>query len=80
MDKMDAIRNLITKKSTRILLRCDYCGRFISLSDFPDKAVNQMVLPDSDYSVETFETYHKDCKRKDDERYRKLWAKLNLKL
>lgn len=37
--------------------RCDICGEFIPFCDFVDEtAVRRLVLPDSEYSVETFET------------------------
>lgn len=38
-------------------IKCDECGRFISTQDLIDgKAVHQFVLPDSEFSVETFES------------------------
>lgn len=38
--------------------RCDICGRFIPYEDFASgDATNIMVLPDSDLSTETWETY-----------------------
>lgn len=37
--------------------KCDVCGRFIGYQDLDNgKAVHQMILPDSDYSSETYET------------------------
>jgi hypothetical protein len=40
--------------------RCDECGRFIALDDFDSGATHCLVLPDSDYTSETYETL---CKR-----------------
>jgi uncharacterized cysteine cluster protein YcgN (CxxCxxCC family) len=36
--------------------RCDVCGRFIALGDFERGAVRNLVYPDSDRTVETWET------------------------
>jgi hypothetical protein len=36
--------------------RCDVCGRFIALEDFDNGAVRRLIYPDSDRSVETWET------------------------
>lgn len=37
--------------------RCDACGQFISMKDFENgTAIRQMSTPDSDYSVESYET------------------------
>lgn len=42
--------------------RCDYCGRFIALESFENgQALRDMVTPDSDYSRESWETYHILC-------------------
>lgn len=43
--------------------RCVYCGRFVSFADVAvyGKAVTRMVTPDSHFTRETYETYHKDC-------------------
>ena len=37
--------------------RCDKCGKFISYDDFSCGAMRIMILPDSDYSQETYETF-----------------------
>ena len=42
--------------------RCDVCGRFIPLDDFPDKATRRLVTPDSDRSSEEWETLCKEHK------------------
>jgi hypothetical protein len=35
--------------------KCDQCGRFISFNDFIEgNAIRKIILPDSDYSIETF--------------------------
>jgi hypothetical protein len=36
--------------------RCDVCGRFIAIQDFTDGAVRRLIYPDSDRTVETWET------------------------
>ena len=44
--------------------KCDVCGRFVSFVDLDSgNATRILVLPDSDYSTETYETLcqkHKD--------------------
>lgn len=40
--------------------RCDACGRFIPLDDFPDKATRRLLTPDSDRSREEWETLCKE--------------------
>jgi hypothetical protein len=43
--------------------KCDYCGKFIGIQDMIDgKAERYMVTPDSEYSVETWDTHHRSCK------------------
>jgi Zn finger protein HypA/HybF involved in hydrogenase expression len=43
-------------------IKCDECGRFISLEDLVDgKATHNCVLPDSEFSVETFESICAQC-------------------
>ena len=42
--------------------KCDICGRFIAYDDFTNgKAINNLLLPDSDLTIETWETVHKTC-------------------
>ena len=42
--------------------KCDICGKFISYDELmSDKAVHKMVYPDSDLTIETWETYHVEC-------------------
>jgi len=36
--------------------RCDVCGKFIAMEDFDLGAVRRLIYPDSDHSVETWET------------------------
>lgn len=36
--------------------RCDVCGKFISFKDFTNGAIHKMILPDSEVSIETWET------------------------
>jgi len=46
-------------------IRCDFCGKFISIKDLDDgKAYIQMITPDSHFTKEEFENCCKDCKRK----------------
>jgi hypothetical protein len=41
--------------------RCDICGRFIGMADFNSgKATRRMTTPNSDYSIEDYETL---CRR-----------------
>ena len=47
-------------------IRCDACGRFISFQDLENNvATHTMVLPDSDYSIETWESTCKICSAKE---------------
>ena len=42
--------------------KCDICGRFISFRDFEfDDATRKLLTPDSDYSIEEFETICSKC-------------------
>ena len=43
--------------------KCDNCGKFISYEDLDiGEATITMILPDSHYSIETWETICKRCK------------------
>lgn len=45
-------------------ITCDICGRFVSYDDLDSgAAIRQLDTPDSDYSTETYETYHVKCKK-----------------
>lgn len=49
--------------SPKSQFRCDYCGRFISLSDFENnKAIRNCTSVDTEFSSEEYETYHVKCK------------------
>ncbi len=40
---------------------CDACGRFIPMKDFEDgSAIRNLLTPDSELTIETYETY---CKK-----------------
>jgi hypothetical protein len=42
--------------------KCDVCGRFISYHELENgKARHVLIYPDSDYTAETWETYHTAC-------------------
>jgi hypothetical protein len=44
-------------------IRCDSCGKFIPINDLMHGlATHTMVLPDSEYSAETFESECSYCK------------------
>ena len=44
--------------------KCDECGHFIPLIDLAEgKATNELVVPESLYTHETFETLCRDHKR-----------------
>ena len=48
--------------------RCDECGRFIPYCDLDQGfATIRMICPDSDYTVETFETLCKVHSNKEEE-------------
>jgi hypothetical protein len=48
------------------VLSCEVCGRFIAYQDFDTGcAVHRLVYPDSAYTVETWETYHRVCERQE---------------
>lgn len=49
------------------IFKCDQCGRFISYEDLRSgRAKNVMVLPESEYSQETWETL---CPEHNDDRW-----------
>lgn len=60
MNKINYIRGKHYIRSPRELdsgwNRCDVCGKFIALKDFDRGAVRNLIFPDSDRSVETWET------------------------
>ena len=43
--------------------RCEYCGQFIAHKDL-DGVIGDhlLVTPDTDFTVETYETFHYSCK------------------
>lgn len=46
--------------------RCTICGKFIAIKDFESgEATSEMVYPDSELTVETFEVICKKCKQKE---------------
>ncbi len=52
--------------------KCDICGKLIPLKDFEtNKAVRNLIYPDSHRSAEEWETYHMECtkelKKKEEE-------------
>ncbi len=47
-------------------ITCDICGRFISMADLDSgRAARYLDTPDSDYSSETFVTYHAKCRARE---------------
>lgn len=46
-------------RSRYLTSRCDVCGRYVDLAD--PGVVYRMVTPDSAYTIETWETYHRAC-------------------
>lgn len=47
-------------------IKCDECGRFISIQDLMDeKAIHTCVSPDSDWSAERFESLCAKCNNGD---------------
>ena len=56
------------KKTREIWNRCDICGKFISFEEFTNgDAYRVNILPDSDFSTETFKTL---CKQHNNINYR----------
>ena len=42
--------------------RCEMCGQFIGFKEFDDGlAEHNLVYPDTDFTVETYETFHIGC-------------------
>lgn len=58
------MKNLLKYEPYRCWNRCDFCGRFIAYNDFDNGASREMILPDSDYSNETYETICIKCNYK----------------
>lgn len=49
---------------SKIWNRCDYCGKFIGFKEFQNgKSERKMVIPESELTIETYETYHIKCKK-----------------
>jgi hypothetical protein len=48
------------------VFKCDFCGRFITTEDLQNnKASHSLIVPDSNFSIEEWETTCKKCKHKD---------------
>lgn len=48
--------------------RCDECGKFIPYRDFENGAArHELLLPDSEFSIETYGTLCKDHNRREPE-------------
>lgn len=46
-------------------IKCDECGKWIKLDDIDSgKAGHKLLTPDSDLSIETYESICADCKAK----------------
>ena len=45
--------------------RCIYCGKFISISDMKTDKIGSNFTPDSFYTTEKLEFYHKSCQCKE---------------
>jgi hypothetical protein len=45
-------------------LKCDICGRFVRYRDIPRLVVHRLIYPDSAFTAETWETYHRTCEVK----------------
>lgn len=61
---MSAESEYLTNLEDLIRFRCDYCGRFISCADLNSQAaVRRMLTPDSEFTRETFETFHRSCQK-----------------
>lgn len=44
--------------------KCNYCGKYISMNDLNSgKAYVKMIIPDSHFTAEEFETVCKKCKK-----------------
>lgn len=49
--------------------KCYYCGRFIKYEDFiEERAINEMITPESLITNETWRAYHISCKNRSEER------------
>lgn len=46
----------MSDKTLELWNRCDVCGKFIALHDFPERATRRCVAPDSEFTRETWET------------------------
>lgn len=51
--------------------QCDYCGRFIGLKEFEEgSAVRNLLTPDSHFTTEEYETFHKECEESNEQAIR----------
>ncbi len=47
-------------------LRCDICGKFVRYADIDiGLAIHREVMPDSEYTIETWETICPICRKQD---------------
>jgi hypothetical protein len=45
------------------MFKCDYCGQFISVAELENgQATHTILYQDTEYTAETWETYHEACK------------------
>ena len=49
------------KKPTDTQFKCRSCGKFIGHNDFINGNVNIKFMPDTNFTVEATEYYHKKC-------------------
>ncbi len=51
------------KNMSKIMYRCDNCGKFISARDFDHGATRKIIEPDNHFSGENYETICINCNK-----------------
>ncbi len=41
--------------------KCDYCNKFIKMEEIKQEEIKQIFTPDSEFTIEGMEYYHKQC-------------------
>ena len=47
----------------KVKIRCSICGKFIKYSDIGTDKIGYDFTPDSEFTIESHEYYHKKCER-----------------
>lgn len=52
------------KKGRDSLFKCIFCGKYIAYKDIGTDKIGTHYEPDSEFTTETFEYWHKSCEKR----------------